>query len=68
MFQIPGKIGTMSGKAGELIVEMAKTEKAGLVVIGTRGLSRLKRTLAGSVSDYVLHHAHCPVVICRQQE
>ena len=49
-------------------MDMAKTENAGLIVIGTRGLSALKRTLVGSVSDHVLHHAHCPVVICKQKE
>ena len=34
-------------------------------MIGSRGLSRFKRTFQGSVSDYVLHRASCPVCICR---
>ena len=67
-FQIPGKIRTENGKPGDIIIRVAKEEKARLIVIGSRGLSRLKRTLQGSVSDYVLHHAHCPVVICRHME
>ena len=58
-----GKIKTSSGKPGEVIIKTAKEEKAGLVVIGSRGLGLLKRTLAGSVSDFVLHNSPCPVVI-----
>jgi len=63
---IPGKIRTEEGKAGDVIIRVAKEEKARLIVIGSRGLSKLKRTFTTSVSDHVLHHASCPVVICRQ--
>jgi len=62
---IPGKIRTEEGKAGDVIIRVAKEEKARLIVIGSRGLSKLKRTFTTSVSDHVLHHASCPVVICR---
>jgi nucleotide-binding universal stress UspA family protein len=65
---LPGKIRTETGKPGEVIVRVAVEEKVGMIVIGSRGLSKIKRTLAGSVSDYVLHHAKCPVVICKQKE
>jgi nucleotide-binding universal stress UspA family protein len=68
IFKITGKIKTATGKPGEIIVNTAKTEKASLIVIGSRGLSKLKRTLVGSVSDFVLHHAHCPVCICKLKE
>ncbi len=44
---------------------MATSKKATMIVIGTRGMGKVKRTFVSSVSDYVLHHAHCPVVICR---
>ena len=49
---------------GEAIVQLATAEKATLIVIGTRGLGFIRRTILGSVSDYVLHHAHCPVAVC----
>jgi hypothetical protein len=67
-FQLAGKIRTESGKPGEVITRVAHQEKSSLIVIGSRGLSKLKRTIQGSVSDYVLHHAHCPVIVWRQQE
>ena len=66
--QVPGKIRTEEGKPGDVIIRVCKEEKAGLIVIGSRGLSKLKRTLQGSVSDHVLHNCNCPVVICRQYE
>lgn len=64
--QLTGKIKAIfSGKPGEVIVDMASEEKACMIVMGTRGLGTLRRTIMGSVSDYVVHHAHCPVVVCR---
>ncbi|CAD5121927.1 DgyrCDS10394 [Dimorphilus gyrociliatus] len=54
------------GKPGEVIVRVGEEEKASLIVMGTRGLGKVRRTIMGSVSDYVVHHAKCPVLICRQ--
>lgn len=48
---------------GEGIVTIAEQEKADLIVMGTRGLDRIRRTLLGSVSDYVLRHSHIPVLV-----
>lgn len=62
---ITGQISAkMCSKPGEAIVEMAKNERVTMVVLGCRGSGTVRRTVLGSVSDYVLHHAHCPVVIC----
>jgi nucleotide-binding universal stress UspA family protein len=35
---------------------------------GSRGLGGLKRALMGSVSDSVVHHAHCPVLVVGAEE
>jgi len=64
---LTGKItAVFCGRPGELIIEMAEKEKVSMIVVGSRGFGMLRRTIMGSVSDYVLHHAHCPVVICRR--
>lgn len=60
-----GKFRTGQGKPGEVICKIAQEEKASLIIVGTRGLGKIRRTLLGSVSDYVIHHAHAPVLVCR---
>lgn len=49
----------------EAITEYARGEKADLIVVGTRGLSRFKKLVLGSVSSGVVNHAHCPVLVVR---
>ncbi len=37
----------------------------GLIVMGSRGLGPIKRRLMGSVSESVVRHAQCPVLVAR---
>lgn len=53
------------GHPADQIVRVAEDEKVDLIVMGSRGLSEWNAILLGSVSDGVLHHAHCPVLIVR---
>ena len=53
------------GEPGPAIVEAAIAEAADLVVVGTHGRSRVERLVLGSVSDHVVRHAPCPVLIVR---
>ncbi|KAH9520427.1 hypothetical protein Btru_060765 [Bulinus truncatus] len=63
---VPAKLLSLQGdKPGEVIVKAAKDENVTSIVLGTRGLGKIRRTLLGSVSEYVVHHAHCPVTIVR---
>jgi len=55
-------------KPGEVIVGVATEEKASMIVMGTRGMGLIRRTILGSASDYVVHHAPCSVVVCRRPE
>ncbi len=41
---------------------MDRAEGASLIVVGSRGLGRLKRALLGSTSRQIAHHAPCPLV------
>ena len=58
-------VAVFDNQPGHVIVNKANEEHAQMVVMGTRGMGAVRRTLMGSVSDYVVHHAHCPVLICR---
>ncbi|XP_053376803.1 universal stress protein Slr1101-like [Mercenaria mercenaria] len=65
---LDGKFRTGQGKPGDVICQLAQEEGADLIVIGSRGLGKIRRALLGSVSDHVVHHSHIPVVVCRPKE
>lgn len=56
------------GEAGPQICEIAQQYQADLIVIGRRGRGRLQTALLGSVSNYVLHHAHCSVLVVQNSD
>ncbi len=51
--QIVAKYKTIYGKPGEAVVRAAQELNVDCVVMGTRGLGTIRRTILGSVSDYV---------------
>lgn len=53
------------GAAAEEIVALAEDMGAGLIALGSRGRGGIRRALMGSVSDAVVRHAHCPVLVAR---
>ncbi|KAK9699301.1 hypothetical protein RND81_08G165800 [Saponaria officinalis] len=55
----------MRGDPKEMICQAAEQMHVDLLVVGSRGLGMLKRAFLGSVSDYCVHHAHCPVLIVK---
>jgi nucleotide-binding universal stress UspA family protein len=50
------------------IMRVAEEIGAGLIVMGSRGLGGVRRALMGSVSDSVVRHAHCPVLVVRAED
>ncbi len=52
----------LGGEPGPAIVAIANDCDADLIVMGTHGRSGLNRMLMGSVAEYVLRHARCPVL------
>jgi nucleotide-binding universal stress UspA family protein len=55
----------MLGEAAREIVHLAEDVGAGLIIMGSRGRGGIRRALMGSVSDSVVRHAHCPVLVVR---
>lgn len=56
------------GRADVEIIDLAEELGVDVIVIGSRGLGGIRRALVGSVSDSVMHHAHCPVLVVRKKE
>jgi len=52
---------------GHQICDLAIGWGADLIVIGRRGLTEADEAIQGSVSQYVTHHAPCPVLIVQHQ-
>ncbi len=56
------------GDAVEKIVAVGEQLGAGLVIVGSRGLTGVKRAVMGSVSESIVRYAHCPVFVVRLEE
>ena len=52
-------------RTGAAIDRVASEMKADVLVVGASGKGWLSRLFGGSVSDYVAHHAPCPVMLVR---
>jgi nucleotide-binding universal stress UspA family protein len=51
------------GVAGPVLSDVS--EGAPALVVGTRGHGQIVGALLGSVSEYVVHHAHCTTTVVR---
>jgi len=58
----------VEGSAGPTLCNLAAETDASALIVGSRGRGGLKRALLGSVSDYVVRHAPCPVMVSRTRE
>ena len=56
------------GRPADEILALAEEMDAGLLILGSRGKGRIERLLLGSVSEEVVHHAPCPVLLVRGGE
>lgn len=63
--QVPTSFLIWEGDPAESIVDAAKSEGADIIVVGSHGRAALGRALIGSVSDQVVRHAPCPVMVVR---
>lgn len=65
-----GKVAETHFRSGDPDKEILRTAEAldvGLIVVGSRGLGAISRALMGSVSESVVRHAHCPVLVVRKK-
>ena len=57
----------LHGSPESRIVEKAEELHADLIIVGSHGYNRWERLLLGSVSDSVIHHAPCSVLVVRSK-
>ncbi|VDQ11758.1 unnamed protein product [Trichobilharzia regenti] len=55
-------------RPGAALLKSIEDHNANVIIMGNRGLGAIRRTFLGSVSEYVLHHAHIPVIIVPPKE
>ncbi len=65
--EIGGKTGAVveHGSPGERICATAADHHIELIILGSHERGAFGRFVHGSVSDYVVHHAPCPVLVVR---
>lgn len=51
------------GSPGRAICDLARTWEADLIIVGSHQRTGLSEWVMGSVSNYVLHHAPCSVLV-----
>lgn len=56
----------VKGRPASVVLGEATAWQADLVVVGTRGLGPFSAALLGSVSDEIVDHATCPVLVARR--
>ncbi|CAN1306988.1 Universal stress protein A-like protein [Linum perenne] len=57
----------LEGDAKDKLCQATEQTHVDLLVVGSRGLGKIKRAFLGSVSDFCAHHAKCPVLIVKPQ-
>jgi len=56
------------GNPREVIVRMAESVQADVIVLGSRGQSKLRKVFIGSTTDYCLRFANCSVLVAKKPE
>lgn len=60
---VPTEYDCVLGKPSQRICDVARSWNADLIILGRRGRQGVSEILLGSVSNYVVHHAPCSVLI-----
>jgi nucleotide-binding universal stress UspA family protein len=65
---ISSELELVTGDPAEEIIRLANIYQADLIVIGSRGLTGMKRIVQGSVSSQVVEDAPCSVLVVKPRE
>jgi nucleotide-binding universal stress UspA family protein len=65
---IPVSSRTADGDPGMELLKRAKAANHDLIVMGSRGRGAVRSAVLGSVSHYVLNHAHVPVLVVHKAD
>jgi nucleotide-binding universal stress UspA family protein len=57
----------LQGDAAAEILHVAEVREADLIVVGSRGLGPISSAFVGSVSRWLLAHAHIPVLVVKNR-
>ena len=57
-----------TGTVDEILIDAAREWKADLIVIGSHGRGFWERMLIGSITDSLVHHAPCSVLVVKKSE
>jgi len=65
---VPTKTVVRVGVPVEEIVDVAKSMSVDIIVISTHGHTALRQVFLGSVTEHLVRHAPCPVLVVREHE
>ncbi|HTP04175.1 MAG TPA: universal stress protein [Nitrospirota bacterium] len=62
---VPAETFVMEAEAYQAVNNLAQEQKANMIVLGSHGRTGLRRLLMGSVTEAVIGHASCPVLVVK---
>ncbi|MBW4634432.1 MAG: universal stress protein [Iphinoe sp. HA4291-MV1] len=65
LLPVESDVELVTGDPAEEIIRLANIYKADLIIIGSRGLTGMKRIVQGSVSSQVVEEANCSVLVVK---
>lgn len=57
---------TLKGTPYEVIVETVEQKNAGVIIVGSHGRTGIEKLLIVSITERVIGHASCPVLVVRK--
>jgi nucleotide-binding universal stress UspA family protein len=64
---VDATVEVLEGHAASEVLHVAELREADLIVVGSRGLGALSSAFVGSVSRWLLSHAHIPVLVVKER-